>query len=107
MVTRAFLASRHRRIPGVELVTLTRNADASMVTGVEAERRPLKRGGNGFVDVSSDELEFVLADLTCGGTPPKSGDVITDASSVAYTVLGVTTELLTTRHRCQVVRRRG
>lgn len=107
MVSKNFLKTRHRRIPGIESVTLTRDVDSSSVTGVDAERRPLNRSSSGSVDMVTDELEFILADVTCGGTPPKTGDVITDADSKGYTILSVHTELLGTRHRCRVVKRKG
>lgn len=106
MVTREFLKTRHQNIPGLETVTYT-SPTGTATTGVTAERRPVDRRAAGLVVGSTDELQFILHDVSLSGVSPSLGGTITDASSVIYTIQSLSLELLGTRHRCIVTKNRG
>lgn len=107
MLTRDFLASRHRIIPGQETGTLTRSAGGSPVT-VGIEYRPITDKSVFASQVSgfAFSAELILHS-TDAITAPLSGDTITRADATVWRVQDCREEILQTRFRCLVTKHAG
>lgn len=103
----AFLATRHRIIPGQEAGTLTRAASGATAS-VTLEFRPITHRSPFASQIAGfkDAGELILHS-TDSITKPLEGDTITRADSTVWRVQDCLEEILQTRFRCLALKNLG
>lgn len=108
------IANDYTAFDGAEAVTFSvvvNNAVSATVSVSSALRRALtKQAGQlsaAGLALEPEDVSFHLPVSLLSGNTPKPGDLITDASSVVFTILAATKATLGTRYACVCRQRRA
>jgi len=107
MVTTQGLDRLYLKMPGTEAVTLTtrrgvNNDTIATVTVSHAWMRDISRDdiARGLVTSAAEGIVWNIPNVLLAGAEIETGDTITDASSVVWTVMSIARTRLRTHWRC-------